>query len=543
MKLEPIVYSFNDFSAEMGKLRNEKHFDYLVTIIGEDFGQPASEAQGEGEESTAAEAATSLGCIYILENTETHERISVKTMSKKVLGNDGEEHYVINSISNLYKCAEMLEREVFDFYGIKFLGNQDMRRLFLRNDFKGYPFRRDFKASEEYSLEDDVEVSTTTIYSLDNDGKLVATERPLFKEDDFVINIGPQHPSTHGVLRLETVLDGETVKKIYPHLGYIHRGIEKMAEEMTYPQTLAMTDRLNYLSAMMNRHALVGVIEEAMGIELNDRIKTIRTIMDELQRIDGHLLYLGCYAQDLGALTAFLYCMRDREYVLNVMEETTGGRLIQNYYRIGGLQADIDEHFQENVKNLIAYLRPKLDEYVNVFGDNVITHQRLEGVGCFTKEQCIDYGISGSNGRASQWANDMRKNYPYDMYEKVDWEQVIMDNCDAQDRYYLRVKEIEQSLRIIEQLIDNIPEGDFYIKQKPIIKCPEGQRYFGVEGTSGEFGVYLDSRGDKSPYRLKFRPMALTLVAALDEMLQGTKVADLIAVGAGLDYIIPDIDR
>ena len=176
MKLEPIVYSFNDFSAEMGKLRNEKHFDYLVTIIGEDFGQPASEAQGEGEESTAAEAATSLGCIYILENTETHERISVKTMSKKVLGNDGEEHYVINSISNLYKCAEMLEREVFDFYGIKFLGNQDMRRLFLRNDFKGYPFRRDFKASEEYSLEDDVEVSTTTIYSLDNDGKLVITQ-------------------------------------------------------------------------------------------------------------------------------------------------------------------------------------------------------------------------------------------------------------------------------------------------------------------------------------------------------------------------------
>jgi NADH-quinone oxidoreductase subunit C/D len=235
--------------------------------------------------------------------------------------------------------------------------------------------------------------------------------------------------------------------------------------------------------------------------------------------------------------------MRDREYVLNVMEETTGGRLIQNYYRIGGLQDDIDPNFQENCKKLIEYLRPKLDEYVNVFGDNVITHQRLEGVGVFTKEQCISYGISGSNGRASQWANDMRKNYPYGVYDKVDWDQVVLDGCDAQDRYYLRVKEIEQSLRIIEQLIDNIPEGEYYIKQKPIIKCPEGQWYYAVEGTSGEFGVYLDSRGDKSPFRLKFRPMALTLVAALDEMLQGTKIADLIAVGAGLDYIIPDIDR
>lgn len=520
MKLNNIEYSFNEFAGKMATLRNEKHFDYLVTIIGEDFGE-------EG-----------LGCIYIMENTDTHERISVRTLAEK----KGED-YVIYSVTNLWKCADLLEREVYDFYGIKFLGHPDMRRLFLRNDFEGHPFRKDYTAKEGYSLEDDVESDDTARYSLDKDGKVVEKRVKRFTDDDFIVNIGPQHPSTHGVLRLQTILDGETVKKIYPHLGYIHRGIEKMFEEMTYPQTLAMTDRLNYLSAMMNRHAICGVIEEALGVELNDRIKTIRTIMDELQRIDGHLLYLGCYAQDLGALTAFLFCMRDREYVLNVMEETTGGRLIQNYYRIGGLQADIDEHFQENVKKLIAYLRPKLDEYMNVFGNNVITHQRLEGVGCFTKEQCIDYGISGSNGRASQWANDIRKKYPYGVYDKVDWEQVVLDNCDAQDRYELRVKEIEQSLRIIEQLIGNIPEGEYYIKQKPIIKCPEGQWYFAVEGTSGEFGVYLDSRGDKSPYRMKLRPMALSLVGALDEMLQGTKVADLIAVGAGLDYIIPDIDR
>lgn len=520
MKLNNIVYSFSEFASQMAKLRNENHFDYLVTIIGEDFGE-------EG-----------LGCIYILENTDTHERISVKTMAEQK-----GDSYVIWSISTLYKCAGMLEREVFDFYGIKFLGNPDMRRLYLRNDFKGYPFRKDFVAEEGYSLEDDEEPNYTFQYSLDAEGNLVEKKVELFDEDEFVINIGPQHPSTHGVLRLETVLDGETVKRIVPHLGYIHRGIEKMFESMTYPQTLAMTDRLNYLSAMINRHAICGVIEEAMGIELSERIQVIRTIMDELQRIDGHLLYLGCYAQDLGALTAFLYCMRDREYVLNCMEETTGGRLIQNYYRIGGLQADIDENFQKNVKNLCAYLKPKLEEYVNVFGDNVITHQRLENVGAISKEDAISYGMSGSNGRASQWANDLRKNYPYAAYDKIDWDQVVLDNCDAQDRYYLRIKEIEQSIRIIEQLIDNIPEGEYYIKQKPIIKVPEGQWYFACEGTSGEFGVYLDSKGDKSPYRMKIRPMALTLVAALDEMLRGTKVADLIAVGAGLDYIIPDIDR
>lgn len=521
MKLNNIIYSFTEFATEMAKLKNEKHFDYLVTIIGEDFG-----------------AEEGLGCIYILENTDTHERISVKTLAEKKGDSD-----VIWSVTNLWKAADLLEREVFDFFGVKFLGHPDMRRLFLRNDFKGHPFRKDFVAAEGYSLEDDKEQDYTMQYSLDKNGNLVEKKVFLFEEDGFVINIGPQHPSTHGVLRLQTILDGETVKKIYPHLGYIHRGIEKMFENMTYPQTLAMTDRLNYLSAMMNRHAICGVIEEALGVELSDRIKTIRTIMDELQRIDGHLLYLGCYAQDLGALTAFLFCMRDREYVLNVMEEVTGGRLIQNYYRIGGLQEDIPANFQEEVKKLLEYLKPKLVEYMDVFGNNVITHQRMEEIGVFTKEQAIDFAMSGSNGRASGWANDMRKNYPYDMYDKVDWEQVTNEQCDSMGRYELRVKEIEQSIRIIEQLIDNIPEGEYYIKQKPIIKCPEGQWYYAVEGTSGEFGVYLDSRGDKSPYRMKIRPMALTLVGAMDELCRGEKVADLVTIGAGLDYIIPDIDR
>ena len=383
----------------------------------------------------------------------------------------------------------------------------------------------------------------TVEYSLSEDGHLVATEKRRFDDDEYVVNIGPNHPSTHGVLRLQTVIDGETVKRIYPHLGYIHRGIEKMWENMTYPQTLALTDRLNYLSAMMHRHALVGVIEEAMGIELSDRIHYIRTIMDELQRIDSHLLYLGCTAQDLGALTAFLYCMRDREHVLNVMEETTGGRLIQNYYRIGGLQADIDPNFVQNVKTLCKYLRPMIQEYLDVFGDNVITHNRLEGVGPMNYEDCINYAVTGPAGRASGWKNDTRKRHPYDMYDKVEWKEITLTGCDSMDRYYVHIQELYQSLDIIEQLIDNIPEGEYYIKQKPIIKVPEGQWYFSVEGASGEFGVYLDSKGDKSPYRMKMRPMGLSLTGALDPMLRGQKIADLITTGAAIDFVIPDIDR
>ena len=521
MKLNNIEFPFGSFAEEMGKLKAEKHFDYLVTIVGEDFGE-------EG-----------LGCIYILENTESHERISVKAIA------DNTDCY-LPSVCKIWRAAELLEREVYDFLGIKFVGHPDMRRLYLRQDFKGYPLRKDFDMSPEantYTLDDDEEPNLTTEYYLDKEGRLQEKQRPLFGDDDYVINIGPQHPATHGVLRLQTVLNGETIVSIHPHLGYIHRGIEKISESYTYPQTLAFTDRMDYLSATMNRNALCSVIEEAMGVELNDRIKYIRTIIDELQRIDSHLLYYGCCAQDLGALTAFLYGMRDREYVLNVMEETTGGRLIQNYYRIGGLQDDIDVNFVSDVKKLCEYLKTKWKEYEDVFTGNVILRNRFINVGALTKEEVIDFGCTGGTGRGAGWANDVRKNHPYDMYDKVEFDQILFSNGDSYDRYLVRMEEMKQSVRIIEQLIDNIPAGDFYIKQKPIIKVPEGQWYFSCEGSRGEVGVYLNSRGDKSPYRLKFRPMGLSLISALDTACRGEKIADLIATGASMDYVIPDIDR
>ena len=235
--------------------------------------------------------------------------------------------------------------------------------------------------------------------------------------------------------------------------------------------------------------------------------------------------------------------MRDREHVLNVMEETTGGRLIQNYYRIGGLQDDIDPNFVENTKILCKYLRPMIQEYLDVFGDNVITHQRLEGVAPMNREDCINYGVTGPAGRAAGWHNDVRKNHPYDMYGKVNFEEITLDGADSMARYMVHIKELYQSLNIIEQLIDNIPEGEFYMKQKPIIKVPEGQWFTSVEGGAGEFGVYLDSRGDKSPYRVKMRPMGLTLAGAFDKMLKGQKIADLVAAGASIDFVIPDLDR
>ncbi|MBQ7420831.1 MAG: NADH-quinone oxidoreductase subunit C, partial [Prevotella sp.] len=206
-------------------------------------------------------------------------------------------------------------------------------------------------------------------------------------------------------------------------------------------------------------------------------------------------------------------------------------------------QDDIDPNFVQNVKALVAYMKPMILEYVDVFGDNVITHNRFENVGVMNLDDCINYAVTGPAGRAAGWKNDVRKSHSYDMYDKVEWKQITDTTCDSMARYNIHIAEMYQSLSIIEQLIDNIPEGDYYVKQKPIIKVPEGQWYFSVEGASGEFGVYIDSKGDKSPYRLKMRPMGLSLVGALDPMLRGQKIADLVTTGAAIDFVIPDIDR
>ena len=375
------------------------------------------------------------------------------------------------------------------------------------------------------------------------DGTVKSNRREIFEDGDYVVNIGPQHPSTHGVLHFRVALEGERIKKIDPVLGYIHRGIEKMNESLTYPQTLALTDRLDYLGAMQSRHALCMCIEKAMGVEVSDRVKVIRTIMDELQRIDSHILFFSCLCQDLGATTAFLYGFRDREKILDIFEETCGGRLILNYNTIGGVMADLHPNFQKRVKEFIPYMRRNIKEYYDIFVGNVIFQNRAKGVGVLTKEQAISFGCTGGTGRASGWHNDVRKRMPYAAYDKVQFNEVVRTEGDSYARLLVRLDEIMESLSIIEQLIDNIPEGSFQEKMKPIIKVPAGTYYTAVEGSRGEFGVLLESKGDKSPYRLHYRSTGLPLVAVMDTVCSGNMLADLITIGGTVDYIVPDVDR
>ena len=316
-----------------------------------------------------------------------------------------------------------------------------------------------------------------------------------------------------------------------------------MNESLTYPQTLALTDRLDYLSAHQSRHALCMCIEQAAGIEVSERAKYIRTIMDELQRIDSHLLFYSCLVLDMGGFTPFFYGFREREMILQIMEETTGGRLIQNYNMIGGVQADLHPDFQKKVKEFIKHMRGIVHEYHEIFTGNVIATTRLKGVGVLSREDAISFGATGGTGRASGWANDVRKHHPYGLYDKVDFKEIVYTEGDSFARYMVRMDEIMESMKIIEQLIDNIPEGEYRVKTKPIIRIPEGNYSTSVESSRGEFAVFLESHGDKMPYRLHYRSTGLPLVHALDTVCRGQKFADLIAIGASMDFVIPDIDR
>ncbi|MZQ48754.1 MAG: NADH-quinone oxidoreductase subunit D [Bacteroidales bacterium] len=362
-------------------------------------------------------------------------------------------------------------------------------------------------------------------------------------QEEYVLNIGPQHPSTHGVLRLVASLRGEIVTNIEPHIGYIHRGIEKMCESLTYPQIIHLTDRMDYLSAHINNEAVCLNVEKALEIDIPDRIKVIRTIMAELTRIQSHQLFWATFGMDLGGLTCFFYGLRDREKVLDIFEETCGGRMIVSYNCPGGLMHDIHPGFQKRVKEFIEYFRKTLPEYDQLLTGNVIFRERTMGIGKLTLGEAIAHGITGPTARASGFSCDVRKKEPYSAYDRIKFNEVLFTEGDTYHRYLVRMDEMRQSMDIIEQLIDNIPEGPYAVKMKPIIRLPEGEYYQRVETARGELGVYIISDGNKNPYRVKFRSPNFVNLSVLNMLSKGFKIADLIAISGSLDLIIPDIDR
>ncbi len=369
---------------------------------------------------------------------------------------------------------------------------------------------------------------------------------PIRCRDDetFVLNLGPQHPATHGVLRVKLTMDGEYVVKAEPVLGYIHRMHEKMAEDRTFAQFMPNTARMDYLHALAYNHGYVLTVERAAGIEVPERAEYIRVITVELNRLSSHLLWWSAFLLDLGGFSPLLYAFDDREHILDLLERVTGSRLTYCYFRFGGVYNDIDDDFITGTRDFIKRLRSRLPRlYRDLVTKNIILIKRLKDIGFISKEQCRKYGVTGPVLRGSGIQFDVRKNEPYSVYPEFDFDIPAYDEGDSMARYMVRMGEIEQSMRIIEQALDKLPDGPIRAKAPKVLKPAAGDYYAAVETARGSFGCRLVCNGDKSPYRLKLRSPTFSNLSLFGEVAEGMLLADALAFMGSLDLVIPEIDR
>lgn len=383
------------------------------------------------------------------------------------------------------------------------------------------------------------------------------------------INMGPQHPATHGVLRLLLELDGEIIVKAVPDIGYLHRGIEKIAESMTYPQALTLTDRLDYTSGLSNNLAYCLAVEKLLDLSIPKRAQYLRVWLAELQRIAAHLLWIATHALDLGAMTLLFYAFRDREEILGMLELVTGARLTPSFIRIGGLAADIPDTFAPRVAAFVEAFPKRVDEYETLLTENIIWKKRTQGISPLSAADCINYGVTGPVLRASGVNYDVRKAYPYSSYEDFDFEIPLGQKGDVYDRYLVRLKEMRQSNRIVRQAMEKLPEGPVMAVDAPLVtppakdevgkdiaalirhfkimeegfRPPRGEVYTSIESSKGELGFFIISDGTNKPFRMKIRPPSFINLGALPKMIQGQMVADVVAAIGSIDIVLGEIDR
>lgn len=361
--------------------------------------------------------------------------------------------------------------------------------------------------------------------------------------EEFFVNMGPQHPSTHGALRLVVRLDGETIIEIVPHLGYIHRGMEKQAENLSYTHYIMLSDRQDYLTAIQNNLGVCVALEKAGDVGVPERAEYIRVIMAELSRLASHLVFYACYGGDLGGQTVLLYGFKEREMIHDIFEEVTGSRLTTNFFRPGGSRYDIPDTFVPRVKDLLRHLDETLPDYDKLLTKNVAMMARSVGVGYLSREDAIAYGCSGPVLRASGVQYDVRRNDPYSIYGKLDFEIPVFHNGDCYDRYLIRWSEMRESMKIIRQCIDKIPSGPYRSKEKPVFKPAAGSYYAATETAKGLYATYVVATGGTTPYRIHTRGPSFANVSALNTMAKGQKISDLVTILATIDPVIPEIDR
>ena len=390
----------------------------------------------------------------------------------------------------------------------------------------------------------------------------------MMAKEIMTVNMGPQHPSTHGVLRMVIELDGEVIQKITPHIGYLHRGVEKLSEHRTYHQTLPLTDRLDYLAPMSNNLGYVLAVEKLLGIEVPERAQTVRVILAELTRLKSHLVWIACHALDIGAMTVFIYAFREREKVMELYEKISGARMTSNYFRVGGLSAEVYEGFEKDVREILDTFPGYFDMYEGLLTKNTIWLQRTVGNGVISAEDAIDYGITGPALRGSGVDWDLRRDNPYSGYEKYSFKVPVGEKCDTFDRYKVRLVEMREAVSIIRQALDSLkpgpiladapkvcypPKEQVYNSIEGLIHhfkiasegfpVPEGEVYQSVEAPKGELGYYIVSDGGNKPYRMRIRPPSFVNLGAIEKMAKGSMIADLVAVIGTLDIVLGEIDR
>lgn len=363
------------------------------------------------------------------------------------------------------------------------------------------------------------------------------------KTEEITINLGPQHPSTHGVYRAVLKIDGEHIISAENVIGYLHRGIEKIAESRTYTQFTPYTSRLDYLAGMLNNVGYVQTVEKLMGVEIPERAEYLRVIMSELQRIASHLVMVSSMALDLNGFTAWMYAFTDREKILDLFEMVCGARLTTNYMRIGGVADDLPEEFIPRLKGLLKELPGRLKLFDDLVTGNEIFLARTRGIGAVSADMAVDYGFTGANLRASGVNFDLRKAVPYSIYDRFDFDVPVLKNGDSFDRYLIRMLEIRQSLRIIEQAVEALPDGPVMAKVPKVIKPPKGEVYHQIEGAKGLLGFYIVSDGGMKPYRLHIHAPSFVTIGIIPELAKGMTIQDFISFFASLDIVLGEIDR
>ncbi len=460
-----------------------------------------------------------LELVYFFNRYE--ELCRVKVTSKVDAGKP-----IAPTISDSYTMAHWYEREIHEFFGVYFDGHPNMTYLFLHEGIDHYPLRK------------------KAVPVPDEDKKLLNSFKPQEEEDCFFVNLGPQHPSTHGVLRVVVKMDGEYIISAEPVLGYLHRMHEKMAENRSYLQFLPNPARIDYPGALLLNLAHVATVEKLCGIPVPERAQYIRTITCELNRIASHLLWLGAFPADLGALTPFMYAFDDREQILDILEDVTGSRLTYCYFRFGGLYNDVGDIFVDKTKAFIKRMRERFPMYEKLITGNVIFVNRAKGTGIFQQVDAKKYGCTGPFVRSTGIPYDIRKAEPYAVYDQVDFDIPVGTAGDNIDRYHVRVAEMEMSLRIIEQALAKLPSGPFKTEKVPKkLKPPKGDVYYAVESSRGEAGVYVVSDESDTPYRMRWRVPSFSNLMTFPSLAEGNLIADAIATLGSYDIVVPEIDR